>query len=70
MPPEYPSGSTCWRRLKFWEESGIWLKIWRAFLADLDERGRIDWTEAFLDGSFAPAKGGANSWAKRSAEKE
>jgi transposase len=25
LPDEYLSPSTCWRRLKQWEESGIWL---------------------------------------------
>ena len=59
LPSEYPSPSTCWRRLKTWEEQGIWLKVWRAFLGELDEAGLIDWDESFADGSFAPAKKGA-----------
>lgn len=60
LPPEYPSPSTCWRRLKEWEEQEIWLDIWRSFLSQLDADGALDWSEAFLDGSFAPAKKGAN----------
>lgn len=32
--------------------------IWRVALAALDLRGQLDWTMAFLDGSFAPAKNG------------
>jgi hypothetical protein len=24
-PDEFPSPSTCWRRLKQWEEEGVWL---------------------------------------------
>jgi transposase len=59
LPKRYSSPSTCWRRLKGWEEQGVWLKIWRAFLAMLDEQGQLDWSEAFVDGSFAPAKKGA-----------
>jgi transposase len=47
-----------WRRLKRWGEAGVWERIWRASLADLDLRGQLDWTMAFLDGSFAPAKNG------------
>jgi transposase len=58
LPKRYPSSSTCWRRLKLWEERGIWLDIWRAFLAQLDAKGALDWQEAFIDGSFAPAKKG------------
>jgi transposase len=59
LPPEYPSAATCWRRLRDWEAQGVWLKLWRAFLAELDERGRLNWEETFADGSFAPAKKGA-----------
>ena len=60
LPREYPSPATCWRRLRDWEELGIWLDLWRAFLAELDEQGRLNWEETFADGSFAPAKKGAN----------
>ena len=33
-------------------------RIWRAALAALDQQGKLDWSMAFLDGSFAPAKKG------------
>lgn len=59
LPKAYPSASTCWRRLRDWEEEDIWVQAWRAFLAELDERGQLDWSESFADGSFAPAKKGA-----------
>ena len=59
MPKQYASASTCWRRLRDWEEQDIWVKAWRAFLAELDEGGQLDWSESFVDGSFAPAKKGA-----------
>jgi transposase len=36
----------------------VWERIWRAALAALDQHGQLDWTMAFLDGSFAPAKKG------------
>ena len=58
LPNWYPSPSTCWRRLKLWEEQGVWLDVWRKFLSMLDEKGALDWQEAFIDGSFAPAKKG------------
>jgi transposase len=69
LPKEYPSPSTCWRRLRLWEEKEVWLKIWRQFLSELDQRGKLDWSESFLDGSFAPAKKGASALAKPSAAK-
>ena len=56
---KFPHPSTCWRRLRDWEEQGVWLKIWRAFLSELNERQQLKWSESFLDGSFAPAKKGA-----------
>lgn len=68
LPRQYPSPSTCWRRLRDWEEQGIRLDIWR-FLGELDEQGRLDWEETFADGSFAPAKKGAPASARPNAEK-
>jgi transposase len=70
LPKEYPSGATCWRRLRRWEERGVWLEVWRAFLRELDERGKLDWSESFLDGSFASAKKGALESEKPSVERE
>ena len=64
LPKRYPSSSTCWRRLKLWEEQDIWLDAWRSFLSELDEKGQLDWSEAFVDGSFAPAKKGTKASAK------
>ena len=58
LPDRYPSPSTCWRRLRLWEDQGVWLDVWRKFLSMLDEKGVLDWQEAFVDGSFAPAKKG------------
>jgi transposase len=62
--PAPVSPATCWRRLRDWEEQGVWLTIWRAFLAELNHRGQLDWSESFLDGSFAPAKKGATKSGK------
>ena len=56
LPGEFPSPSTCWRRLRQWEEEGVWLNAWRTLLGALDEEGLLKWEETFLDGSFAPAK--------------
>lgn len=64
LPKEYPSPSTCWRRLKLWEEQGVWLKVWRAFLTELNDRGRLRWNECFMDATFAPAKKGVSTSAK------
>ena len=69
LPKVYGSGSTCWRRLRDWEEAGILLKLWRAFLTDLDDREKLKWDRCFMDGSFAPAKKGAEKSEKRRKER-
>jgi|Tabmets5t2r1_1033131.scaffolds.fasta_scaffold92550_2 transposase len=67
LPRRYGSPSTCWRRLKQWEEMGVLLKLWRAFLAQLNDQEKIRWDECFADGSFVPAKKGAPRSARPSA---
>jgi len=66
LPEKFPHPSTCWRRLRDWDEQGVWLNIWRAFLSELNERQQLKWSESFLDGSFAPAKKGAQESEKPS----
>jgi transposase len=66
LPRRYGSPTTCWRRLRTWEEEGTLLKVWRAFLADLNDREKLRWDECFADGSFAPAKKGAPKSGRRS----
>jgi hypothetical protein len=56
LPEKYQHPSTCWRRLRDWGKQGVWLNIWRAFLSELNESQQLQWSESFLDGSFAPAK--------------
>lgn len=51
------------------EQRGVWLTIWRAFLSELDQRGKLDWSKSFLDGSFTPAKTGASELPKPSGAK-
>jgi len=60
LPERYPSPATCWRRLRLREYLGIWLDIWRALLAEVDEKQYLNWEETFADGSFAPARKGGS----------
>lgn len=60
LPREYGAPTTVWRRLKWWGDAGIWERIWRTALVALDRQGQLDWSMAFLDGSFAPAKKGGD----------
>lgn len=56
---EYGAPTTVWRRFKLWGEAGVWGRLRRAALATLDQHGQLDWTIAFLDGSFVPTKRGS-----------
>jgi transposase len=53
------SGMTCWRRLRDWQEAGIWDALHRALLDRLGEADRLDWSRASLDSASIPAKRGA-----------
>lgn len=69
LPERYPSPSTCWRRLRDWEQQGVWERAWRALLAELDADQHLGWEEVFTDGTFSPAKKGAIAWEKPNAER-
>ena len=51
------SGTTCWRRLRDWQEAGVWWELHRVLLDRLGEADRIDWSRASIDSSTVPAKG-------------
>lgn len=59
VPPQFPSGPTCWRRHAEWTGDGVWEGAWRAVLDGLAEAGILDPTELYLDCTFAPAQKGA-----------
>ena len=59
MPKVYPPYQTCHRYFQYWVRSGTWDKILWHIALDLKERGKIDITECFIDGTFASAKKGA-----------
>lgn len=64
LPPEMGCGSgvTCWRRLRDWQEAGVWDRLHRELLDRLGEADHIDWSRASLDSASLPAKRGATSW--------
>jgi len=70
VPERYPSYQTCHRRFQQWVRSGIMRGILEALALELKVRGVLDVEEAFIDGSFAPAKKGDRRLGKRSAGKE
>ena len=69
LPARYPPYATCHRRFQKWEREGVLDRILAAVARDLYERGKVDLTEAFIDGSHAGAKKGAFLLAKLDAAK-
>jgi transposase len=53
------SGMTCWRRLRDWQQAGVWERLHQVLLDELGEADKIDWERAALDASMVPAKRGA-----------
>ena len=70
LPRCYPSYQTCHRRFQQWVQSGIMRGVLEALAEDLRTRGGLDVREAFIDGSFAPAKKGDRRSAKQNVAKE
>ena len=53
------SGMTCWRRLRDWNDAGVWQRLHESLLAELNAAGALDWSRAVIDGSHVRAmKGG------------
>ena len=58
MPNRYPPYQTCHRRFQEWVEAGTFKTILRKLVQDVKERGGLDLTECFIDGTFVMAKKG------------
>ncbi|MEU3188820.1 IS5 family transposase [Streptomyces sp. NPDC006923] len=55
----FGSGMTCWRRLRDWNDAGVWQRPHESLLAELNAAGALDWSRAVIDGSHVRAmKGG------------
>jgi transposase len=55
----YPSGMTCWRRLRDWNAAGVFDGLHRLLLAELRQADQLDWSRAVIDASHVRAlKGG------------
>ena len=53
------SGMTCWRRLRDWQEAGVWTRLHELLLAKLRHADQLDWSRAVVDSSAVRAlKGG------------
>ena len=69
LPERYPPYQTVHRWFQTWVDSGVIESILNALAQDLFDRGKLDLSETYLDGSFASAKKGALMLVKQSAAK-
>jgi transposase len=67
LPGRYPPYQTCHRRFQQWVREGTLEQLLHALAQDLKERGGLDLSECFIDGTFAPAKKGGLPWGRPSA---
>lgn len=63
LPPQlgYGSGVTCWRRLRWWQELGVWAAVHRTILNWLGLLDAIAWERASLDSTSVRAKRGGEA---------
>ena len=52
------SGMTCWRRLRDWYKAGVWEKLHKALLCELQANHKIDWSLAIADTTKSRAMAG------------
>ena len=55
------SGSTCGRRLRDWQNAGVWERLHARLLDWLGDEAMIDWSRASADSLSVRAKGGATA---------
>ena len=53
------SGMTCWRRLRNWQQAGVWERLHQVLLQRLADADKLDWSRASLDSASVAAKRGA-----------
>ena len=58
LPDRYPSHQTCHRRFQWWVRAGVLRTVLEILAQALHDEGYLNLQEAFIDGSFAPAKRG------------
>jgi transposase len=58
LPERFPPYQTCHRRFQQWQEAGVLQQVIAGLAKDLHERGDVDLSECFIDGTFCMAKKG------------
>ncbi len=66
LPERYPPYQTCHRRFQAWVRDGTYERVLESLAQDLKERGGLDLSECFIDGTFIAAKKGGSEWERPS----
>ena len=69
FPKRYGAYQTVHRRFQNWVRSKVLEQVLLAVAQDLKERGGLDLSATFVDGSFAPAKKGGCVWERLNAQR-
>ena len=66
LPQEMGSGcgKTCWRRLRDWNQAGVWRQLRHVLLDKLDAAHKIDWSRAIVDSASVRAMRGGKKQAQ------
>jgi transposase len=61
LPQElgFGCGMTAWRRLRAWQQAGVWERLHELLLAELHAADQLEWERAVADSSHLQAKKGA-----------
>src|SRR5213592_2361801 len=61
LPQElgFGCGMTAWRRLRAWQQAGVWERLHELLLAELQAADQLEWERAIADSSHLQAKKGA-----------
>ena len=62
LPPQLGCGSghTAWRRLREWQDAGVWDRLHQLVLDELSEAQLLDWSRACIDGVSVRSKRGVS----------
>jgi transposase len=57
LPERFAPCQNCYRRFQQWVESGVFKQVIEALKQDLQEQGKVDMNECFINSSFSGAPG-------------
>jgi transposase len=57
LPQElgFGSGMTCWRRLRLWQQDGVWERVHALLASEWEDGGEVDWARADREAGPTPS---------------